>query len=95
MAKAKKLPKVPFPIKMIINERGRDEEKVIHIGDTFKCLMCGQTIYANSKSVFMVDDLPYITCTNIKYIDKNGIKHRCGYKAFAPYYIDQRSNGRM
>ena len=86
-----KLPKVKFPIEIVVNSYGRDRVKTIHIGDEFPCPKCGQPVYANSKSVFMFDDIPYITCTNVIFQDKQrGIKKRCGYKAFALYYIEAK-----
>ena len=90
MSKRYKLEKVEFPIKLTVQICGHDYTKTLKKGDTVRCLRCGQPIYVNSKSVFKVDDLPYITCQNVLYKDFYGVKHRCGYKAFALYYIEQK-----
>lgn len=83
--------KVCFPINLQVVVNGKEQTKSIHVGDEYYCLKCGQRIYANRGSVFVVDDLPYVTCTNVISVDKEtGKKHRCGYKVFGLYYIEQK-----
>jgi len=91
MSKKNSLPKVKFPIELIEQSYGTDYLKTLKRGETVHCLRCGQPIIINSKSVFYFDDLPYVTCSNVIYRDDlRGIKKRCGYVAFASYYIEQK-----